>query len=151
MHSFVSCCSLYPGDLYPFTRKPFFIIVDSDNSFVFQHVPRYFGQPLVILMSPQDIPPAFQGRLNTLGAYVMMRIMQFCDLLMCIIYSYIESLKVKCVIITMFIIADIKMFHMDFVGICMIYLHTKFHLLMLHRNCISQCCQFLKGQMTTQI
>ncbi|PSN33551.1 Protein SCAI [Blattella germanica] len=50
------------SDLYPFTRKPFFIIVDSDNSFVFQHVPRYFGQPLVILMSPQDIPPAFQDQ-----------------------------------------------------------------------------------------
>ncbi|GLG98836.1 Uncharacterized protein GBIM_05412 [Gryllus bimaculatus] len=51
---------LYPGDLYPFTRKPFFVIVDSDNSFVFQHIPRYFGQPLVVLMSPQDVPPAFQ-------------------------------------------------------------------------------------------
>lgn len=32
---------LYPGDLYPFTRRPLFIIIDSDNSFVFQHVPRY--------------------------------------------------------------------------------------------------------------
>lgn len=53
---------LYPGDLYPFTRRPMFIIIDSDNSFVFQHIPRYFGQPLVILMSPQDVPPAFQGR-----------------------------------------------------------------------------------------
>lgn len=52
---------LYPGDLYPFTRRPMFIIIDSDNSFVFQHIPRYFGQPLVILMSPQDVPPAFQG------------------------------------------------------------------------------------------
>ncbi|EEB18750.1 conserved hypothetical protein [Pediculus humanus corporis] len=51
---------LYPGDLYPFTRKPFFFIIDSDNSFVFQHFPRYFGQPLVILMSPQDIPQPFQ-------------------------------------------------------------------------------------------
>ncbi|XP_046997506.1 protein SCAI isoform X1 [Schistocerca americana] len=51
---------LYPGDLYPFTRKPLFVIVDSDNSFVFQHIPRYFGQPLVVLMSPQDLPPAFQ-------------------------------------------------------------------------------------------
>lgn len=30
----------YPGDLYPFTRRPLFIIIDSDNSFVFQHVPR---------------------------------------------------------------------------------------------------------------
>lgn len=40
-----------------------FIIIDSDNSFVFQHIPRYFGQPLVVLMSPQDVPPAFQGML----------------------------------------------------------------------------------------
>lgn len=54
---------LYPGDLYPFTRRPLFVIVDSDNSFVFQHIPRYFGQPLVTLMSPQDTPPAFQGNL----------------------------------------------------------------------------------------
>lgn len=52
---------LYPGDLYPFTRRPLFVIVDSDNSFVFQHIPRYFGQPLVTLMSPQDTPPAFHG------------------------------------------------------------------------------------------
>lgn len=55
---------LYPGDLYPFTRRPLFVIVDSDNSFVFQHIPRYFGQPLVTLMSPQDTPPAFQGKNN---------------------------------------------------------------------------------------
>lgn len=54
---------LYPGDLYPFTRRPLFVIVDSDNSFVFQHIPRYFGQPLVTLMSPQDTPPAFQGNI----------------------------------------------------------------------------------------
>lgn len=53
---------LYPGDLYPFTRRPLFVIVDSDNSFVFQHIPRYFGQPMVTLMSPQDTPPAFQGK-----------------------------------------------------------------------------------------
>lgn len=54
---------LYPGDLYPFTRRPLFVIVDSDNSFVFQHIPRYFGQPLVTLMSPQDTPPAFHGKI----------------------------------------------------------------------------------------
>lgn len=53
---------LYPGDLYPFTRRPLFIIIDSDNSFVFAHIPKYFGQPLVILMSPQDVPQNFQGK-----------------------------------------------------------------------------------------
>lgn len=54
---------LYPGDLYPFTRRPLFMIIDSDNSFVFAHIPKYFGQPLVILMSPQDVPQNFQGEL----------------------------------------------------------------------------------------
>lgn len=51
---------LYPGDLYPFTRKPLFVVVDSDNSFVFQQIPRYFGQPLMVLMSPQDVPPTLR-------------------------------------------------------------------------------------------
>jgi hypothetical protein len=52
---------LYPGDLYPFTRRPLFLVVESDNSFVFAHIPKYFGQPLVVLMSPQDVPQGFQG------------------------------------------------------------------------------------------
>jgi len=53
--------SLYPGDLVGFTRKPLFLIVDSHNSTVFHQLPRLFGQPLVVLMSPQDTPAAFQG------------------------------------------------------------------------------------------
>lgn len=52
---------LYPGDLHPFMRKPLFLIVDSDNSFAFQHVHQYFGQPFVVLMSPQDVPERFRG------------------------------------------------------------------------------------------
>ncbi|XP_074603750.1 protein SCAI [Brevipalpus obovatus] len=50
---------LYPGDLIPFLRKPFLLIVDSDNSAAFSRLPRYFGQPLLVLMSPQDAPPPF--------------------------------------------------------------------------------------------
>lgn len=73
LHIKILCSSLYPGDLYPFTRKPFFVIVDSDNSFVFQHVPRYFGQPLVVLMSPQDIPSNFQGESRTITYYIHSR------------------------------------------------------------------------------
>ena len=56
--------SLYPGDLMPFVRKPLFLIVDSDNSWVFQSVPQLFGQPLVVLMSPQDVPAQYQGQLR---------------------------------------------------------------------------------------
>jgi len=32
----VDVFSLHPGDLYPFTRKPLFIIIDSDNSSAFE-------------------------------------------------------------------------------------------------------------------
>lgn len=53
---------LYPGDLYPFGRRPLFLIVDSDNSSAFQHIPRYFGQPLVILMSPEEYPAPFHDQ-----------------------------------------------------------------------------------------
>ncbi|GIX84828.1 protein SCAI [Caerostris darwini] len=53
---------LYPGDLYPLTRKPLFVIVDSDNSHAFQYIPRYFGQPVLVLMSPEDIPPSFHDQ-----------------------------------------------------------------------------------------
>ncbi|XP_039763686.1 protein SCAI isoform X1 [Pararge aegeria] len=55
---------LYPGDLHPFTRKPLFIIVDSDNSYAFQHIPRVFGQPLIILMSPLSVPSNLMDRKN---------------------------------------------------------------------------------------
>ena len=59
--NFTLIFSLYPGDLIPFVRKPLFLIVDSDNSWVFQSIPPLFGQPLVILMSPQDVPSQYQG------------------------------------------------------------------------------------------
>ncbi|CAG9558205.1 unnamed protein product [Danaus chrysippus] len=53
---------LYPGDLQPYTRKPLFVIVDSDNSFAFQHIPRAFGQPMVVLMSPISLPSSLSDR-----------------------------------------------------------------------------------------
>ncbi|CAH0716621.1 unnamed protein product, partial [Brenthis ino] len=55
---------LYPGDLHPFTRRPLFIIVDSDNSYAFQHIPKIFGQPLVVLMSPLSLPVSLSDRRN---------------------------------------------------------------------------------------
>lgn len=36
-----------------------FLIIDSDNSYAFQQIPRYFGQPIVVLMSPEEAPPPF--------------------------------------------------------------------------------------------
>ena len=53
---------LYPGDLQPFTRRPTFLVVDSDNSSAFANVPHHFDQPLVVLMSPQEVPPSFRGK-----------------------------------------------------------------------------------------
>lgn len=61
---------LYPGDLNPFLRKPLFLIVDSDNSSAFSRLPRNFGQPLLVLMSPEEYPSPFhdhhKGSLFTL-------------------------------------------------------------------------------------
>ncbi|KAK7491648.1 hypothetical protein BaRGS_00017101 [Batillaria attramentaria] len=51
---------LHPGDLYPYTRKPLFLIVDSSNSSAFQNFPNLFGQPLVCLLSPEQVPGNMQ-------------------------------------------------------------------------------------------
>ncbi|TRY63940.1 hypothetical protein TCAL_10957 [Tigriopus californicus] len=59
LHTCESNC-LHPGDLQPFTRRPLFLIVDSDNSVAFGSLQRIFDQPLIVLMSPQEIPTAFQ-------------------------------------------------------------------------------------------
>ncbi|XP_060768878.1 protein SCAI isoform X2 [Neoarius graeffei] len=65
---------LHPGDLYPFTRKPLFIIVDSSNSMAYKNFCNLFGQPLVCLLSPIVYPKSMQdqsqrGSLFTLFLY----------------------------------------------------------------------------------
>jgi len=53
---------LHPGDLYPYTRKPLFLIIDSDNSSSFRHWPNLFGQPLVCLLSAEQVPTTMQDQ-----------------------------------------------------------------------------------------
>lgn len=53
---------LHPGDLYMFTRKPLFLVVDSNNSSAFKNWPNLFGQPLICLLSPEEIPPSFEDQ-----------------------------------------------------------------------------------------
>ncbi|GLD51886.1 protein SCAI isoform X1 [Lates japonicus] len=65
---------LHPGDLFPFTRKPLFVIVDSSNSTAFKNFTNLFGQPLVCLLSPTAYPKSVQdqsqrGSLFTLFLY----------------------------------------------------------------------------------
>ncbi|TWW66811.1 Protein SCAI [Takifugu flavidus] len=65
---------LHPGDLFPFTRKPLFIIVDSSNSTAYKNFTNLFGQPLVCLLSPTTYPKGVQdqsqrGSLFTLFLY----------------------------------------------------------------------------------
>lgn len=51
--------SLYPCDLLPLTRKPLVAIIDSDNSHLFLQLGQQketFGQPLVLLCSPETPP-----------------------------------------------------------------------------------------------
>ena len=54
--AFVSSAAFYPADIVPFTRKPTFIIVDSDNSYSFLNIGTVFGAPLLVLASPQENP-----------------------------------------------------------------------------------------------
>ncbi|XP_069370080.1 protein SCAI isoform X4 [Paralichthys olivaceus] len=65
---------LHPGDLFPFTRKPLFVIVDSSNSTAYKNFTNLFGQPLVCLLSPMVYPKSVQdqsqrGSLFTLFLY----------------------------------------------------------------------------------
>ena len=64
-------CCLYPGDLFPFTRRPTFLVVDSDNSACFSSIPHYFDMPLVVLMSPQDVPASFQGKFILVKCFIV--------------------------------------------------------------------------------
>ncbi|CAG8562859.1 4802_t:CDS:10 [Acaulospora colombiana] len=47
---------LHPDDLVPFTRKPMFLIIDSNNSTAFSNFPMVFNQPFLCLMSPTEYP-----------------------------------------------------------------------------------------------
>ncbi|KAL7834766.1 hypothetical protein SRHO_G00290130 [Serrasalmus rhombeus] len=78
---------LHPGDLYPFTRKPLFIIVDSSNSTAYKNFSNLFGQPLVCLLSPAVYPKSMQadqsqrGSLFTLFLYnPLMGFLSICGL-----------------------------------------------------------------------
>ncbi|CAG0917926.1 unnamed protein product [Notodromas monacha] len=68
-HKEIHC--LYPEDLWPFTRRPLFLVVDSENSVSFLNMrTAQFGQSLVILLSPTHVPSQYQdfqqrGRLMT--------------------------------------------------------------------------------------
>ncbi|CAO3611168.1 unnamed protein product [Mucor hiemalis] len=53
---------LHPADLIPFTRKPLFLIVDSDSSTKFKGMPNVFDQPVMCLMSPTDYPSSVQDK-----------------------------------------------------------------------------------------
>ncbi|XP_066517917.1 protein SCAI [Hoplias malabaricus] len=77
---------LHPGDLYPFTRKPLFVVVDSSNSRAYKNFSNLFGQPLVCLLSPTVYPKSMQdqsqrGSLFTLFLYnPLMGFLSICGL-----------------------------------------------------------------------
>ncbi|CAF3820129.1 unnamed protein product [Adineta steineri] len=62
--SFKDIHNIFPGDLYPFLRKPLFLIIDSNHSVVFQNMPNLFGQPFISLLSPVKIPVVFHDYQN---------------------------------------------------------------------------------------
>uniref|UniRef100_A0A803PD97 Protein SCAI n=1 Tax=Cannabis sativa TaxID=3483 RepID=A0A803PD97_CANSA len=52
--------NLYPGDIIPFTRRPLFLIIDSDNSHAFKVIHgAERGEPAALLLSP--LRPSFKN------------------------------------------------------------------------------------------
>ncbi|VVC86287.1 unnamed protein product [Leptidea sinapis] len=88
---------LYPGDLNPFTRRPLFIIIESNCSHLMQNISHHFNQPLVILLSAQELPSClndrnYQGNLLTL--FLHNPLMGFCT--SCELYSIEEAVYNTC-------------------------------------------------------
>ncbi|KAJ2064172.1 hypothetical protein GGI17_001217 [Coemansia sp. S146] len=48
--------SVHPADLVPYTRKPFFLVVESESSWAYKDMPNLFNQPLLCLLSPIEYP-----------------------------------------------------------------------------------------------
>jgi len=53
---------LYPEDIIPFTRKPLILVIESANAKAFDSIPKLFGQPLLCLMSPSNIPKSCENK-----------------------------------------------------------------------------------------
>ncbi|KAF9921451.1 hypothetical protein FBU30_008494 [Linnemannia zychae] len=66
----ISNC-LHPGDLIPFTRKPMFLIVDSNNSIAFANMPRVFNHPFMSLMSPIEYPDSIPDTSQVGGLFTL--------------------------------------------------------------------------------
>jgi len=62
---------LHPIDLVPFTRKPMFIIIDSNNSTAFKSIPKVFNAPLVSLMSPIEYPGNINDSAHSGGLFTL--------------------------------------------------------------------------------
>uniref|UniRef100_A0A1J3GWZ2 Protein SCAI n=1 Tax=Noccaea caerulescens TaxID=107243 RepID=A0A1J3GWZ2_NOCCA len=57
-HGLTGSSCIYPSDLVPFTRKPLFLIIDSDHSTVFKNIcGAEKGEPAALLLSPSHTPP----------------------------------------------------------------------------------------------
>ncbi|KAF9907752.1 hypothetical protein EC991_010622 [Linnemannia zychae] len=66
----ISHC-LHPGDLIPFTRKPMFLIVDSNNSVAFADMPRVFNHPFMSLLSPTEYPDSIPDTSQIGGLFTL--------------------------------------------------------------------------------
>ncbi|KAF8979128.1 hypothetical protein BGZ46_005773 [Entomortierella lignicola] len=66
----ISHC-LHPNDLLPFTRKPMFLIVDSNNSVAFADMPRVFNHPFMSLLSPTEYPTSIPDTSQVGGLFTL--------------------------------------------------------------------------------
>jgi len=73
--------AFYPEDLLPYTRRNFFLVIDSDNSFAFKNLPNVFGCSLLCLLSPQCYPSELRDASvtgNLFTAFLYAPLVTFC-------------------------------------------------------------------------
>ena len=92
---------LYPGDFHSFTRKPLFLIVESNFGFPFLQTPHVFGEPFMCIISPQTLPQAVEDSMENAGGLLTLflsdPLMGVCKV--CGLEDISEKSHVRCTVI----------------------------------------------------
>ncbi|KAJ2468486.1 hypothetical protein GGI02_003689 [Coemansia sp. RSA 2322] len=70
--------AVHPADLVPYTRKPFFLVVESECSTAYKGMPNLFNQPLLCLLSPTQYPISTGGSGSIYTFFLHSPIVAFC-------------------------------------------------------------------------
>ncbi|KAJ1966203.1 hypothetical protein GGI12_000225 [Dipsacomyces acuminosporus] len=70
--------TVHPVDLLPYTRKPFFLVVESESSLAYKSMPNLFSQSLLCLLSPTEYPISNSNRGSLYTFFLHSPMLAFC-------------------------------------------------------------------------